>query len=99
MNPISKRLFDALRRNWQDLLIVLGMIGMSIVVRLATVRSLDVGGDPAKKWFFVRTWSYENHFEKWDHHMSRMGINGVIYLVQKLFGTDALAYFIAPMAV
>lgn len=99
MNPMLKRLFDALRRNWQDLVIVLGMIGMSVAVRLATVRSLDVGGDPAKKWFFVRTWSYENHFDKWDHHMARMGINGVIWIVQKLFGTEALDYFVAPIAI
>jgi hypothetical protein len=99
MSEVLNRVRDWLRRHAKDLIILLGIVGMSVAVRLATVRSLDVGGDPAKKWFFVRTWSYENHFDKWDHHMGRMGINGILYLVQKLFGTEALAYFIAPMAI
>jgi hypothetical protein len=63
------------------------------------VDGIDVGGDAIGKWQFVRQWSYANDFKNatWDHHMTRMGVNVVTWLVQKTFGTNWRAYYVGPM--
>lgn len=63
------------------------------------VDGLDTGGDAVSKWHFVRQWSWNNDFQhsKWTHHMTRMGVNVVAWIVQKLFGAEWQSYYIAPL--
>jgi hypothetical protein len=59
---------------------------------------VEYGGDAVEKWQFVRQWSYGNDFSHatWTHHMARVGVNGMAWLVQKAFGTGWRAYYVLP---
>lgn len=84
--------------NWQDWLPVAALVALFLFVH-RRLDGLDVGGDAVSKWQFVRQWSYANDFSaaKWDHHMTRFGVNGFTWLVQKLFSTNWRAYYIGPV--
>lgn len=81
-----------------DTLAIAALVGLFLFAH-RFVDGLDVGGDAVAKWQFVRQWSYANDFSnvRWDHHMTRMGVNAVTWLVQKIFGTNWRSYYIAPM--
>lgn len=89
-----------LKRHWQDLVIVSALCVLSFWVRRLTLWDIEAGGDAVKKWFFVKQWSFQNSFKDipWNHHLARLGINFWAYVAQKLWGTDATVYFIAPVA-
>jgi len=58
---------------------------------------VEFGGDAVEKWQFARQWSWQNHFQgKWTHHMTRMGVNALSWLVQKLFGRSWHSYSYGP---
>jgi len=84
--------------NWQDWLAVAALVALFLFVH-RFLDGLDVGGDAVTKWQFVRQWSYANDFSaaKWDHHMTRFGVNAFTWLVQKLFSTNWRSYYIAPV--
>lgn len=94
--------FGALARrfriNCADTLAIAALVALFVFAH-RFVDGLDVGGDAVTKWQFVRQWSYANDFHdvKWDHHMTRMGVNVVTWLVQKIFSTNWRAYYIGPM--
>jgi hypothetical protein len=94
--------FAALRRKLQDscpdTLAIAALVGLFLFAH-RFVDGIDVGGDAVAKWQFVRQWSYANDFSNvtWDHHMTRMGVNVVAWLVQKIFGSNWRSYYIAPM--
>jgi hypothetical protein len=81
-----------------DALAIAGLVALFLFAH-RFVDGVDVGGDAISKWQFVRQWSYANDFEaaRWDHHMARMGVHVVTWLVQKTFGTSWRSYYIAPM--
>ena len=89
-----------LKRHWQDLVIVTVLILLSLWVRRLTLWDIEGGGDAVRKWFFVKQWSFANSFKDipWNHHLARFGINFWAYVAQKLWGTGATVYFIAPVA-
>ena len=84
--------------DWQTWLTVAALVGLFLFVH-RRLDGLDVGGDAVTKWQFVRQWSYANDFSaaKWDHHMTRFGVNFVAWLVQKVFSTNWRAYYIGPV--
>jgi 4-amino-4-deoxy-L-arabinose transferase-like glycosyltransferase len=85
---------------WPDLLIVAGLVGLFLYAN-RFVDGLDSGGDAVSKWQFARQWSYDNHFRHavWNHHMTRMGVNAVAWLGQKLCGPGWRTYYVVPMFV
>lgn len=89
-----------LKRHWQDLVIVTALIVLSLWVRRLTLWDIEAGGDAVRKWFFVKQWSFANSFKEipWNHHLARLGINFWAYVAQKIWGTGASVYFIAPVA-
>lgn len=88
------------KRHWQDLVIVTALILLSLWVRRLTLWDIEAGGDAIRKWFFVKQWSFANSFKEipWNHHLARFGINFWAYVAQKIWGTGAPVYFIAPVA-
>jgi hypothetical protein len=88
---------SAITVDWQDTLIVAGLLGLfSFVHRRLEV--VEFGGDAVAKWQFARQWWY--HFD-WahgdlDHHSGRMGVNVVAFLAQALFGRGWKSYYVAP---
>src|SRR4051812_3916920 len=81
-----------------DTLAIVALIALFLFAH-RFVDGIDVGGDAITKWQFVRQWSYANDFKNvpWDHHMARMGVNVVTWLVQKTVGTNWRAYYVGPM--
>jgi hypothetical protein len=59
---------------------------------------VEMGGDAVLKWHFVRQWAYGNDLGQasWDHHTARMGVNGLTWLIQSIFGRNWRAYYIGP---
>lgn len=96
---LTANALGALKRHWQDVVIVTALCALSLWVRRLTLWDIEGGGDAVRKWFFVKQWAYANSFREipWNHHMSRVGINAWAYLTQQLWGTDAAVYFIAPV--
>jgi hypothetical protein len=97
MNQLLARAKGVLKERWADAILLLVIAAASAWVRLSSVYPLDIGGDPARKWWFVRTWSYANVATNWEHHMTRMAINGFVLPFQKVFGEHGAAYFIPPI--
>lgn len=85
------------RRRSADALITLALIAATVTVRVATLYPLDIGGDPARKWWFARTWIYANQASDWEHHMTRMAINAFVFPIQRIFGEYGTAYYIGPV--
>jgi hypothetical protein len=79
-----------------DLLTIGALVLATVIVRVATLRTIDLGGDAAFKWFFVRSWSASNPW-KFDHHTARFAINIPIWLSQRLLGTHPDVMYVAPL--
>lgn len=97
---LTANALGVLKRYWQDLVIVAALVVLSLWVRRLTLWDIEAGGDAIRKWFFVKQWSYANSFKEilWNHHLARVGINFWAYVAQKIWGTGATVYFIAPVA-
>jgi hypothetical protein len=82
---------------WPDIAVVVSLLGLFVIVH-RFVECVEIGGDAISKWHFVRQWSYANDFShaKWDHHHSRMGVNVLTWVVQKIFGRNWRAYYVGP---
>lgn len=68
----------------------------TLVVRLITLRTIDLGGDATFKWFFVRSWQYANPWI-FDHHTARFSINVPTWLVQRCFGSHPNGMYVTPL--
>lgn len=82
-----------------DAAIIALLMAACLAVRLLTLEMPELGGDAYKKWHFVRQWFFNNDFTEvpWNHHFARLGMNVPTYLVQALFGSDPLNYYVAPV--
>lgn len=98
LRPLGEFAWQRARGNWQNWLVVAALVVLFLFAH-RFLDGLDVGGDAVSKWQFVRQWSYANDFSaaKWDHHMTRFGVNGITWLVQKTFSTNWRSYYIAPV--
>jgi hypothetical protein len=88
------------RQAAEHALIVLGLVGLCVCVRLLWLEPIEISGDNTYKWNFVRQWFHDNDFShaKWNHHMARFGINLPVFFVQALSAETARAYYVAPIA-
>ncbi len=96
---VTANAWSGLKRSWPDVVILCWLVVLSLWVRRLTLMDIEGGGDAVRKWFFVKQWSYANSFAdiEWNHHLARFGVNIWAFIVQKLWGTSASSYYIAPM--
>src|SRR5688572_4510965 len=87
------------KQNWLDIGLVLGVAGVTLVSRWATLEPIEVSGDPLDYWFFVKSWFYGGEFGKLDHHDARFGIHIWLFLVQLFCGESAQFTYVAPLIV
>lgn len=90
-----------LKRHWADVVIITCLALLSVWVRRLTLAEIEGGGDAIRKWFFVKQWSYATPMSEiaWNHHLARMGINVWAFVAQKLLGTGAAIYYVAPVGI
>jgi hypothetical protein len=69
----------------------------ALVTLASTLPGLDMGGDAAWKWAFVRSWGRGLPWV-FDHHTARFAINLPIYLSQRVFGAHPNVMYVAPIA-
>jgi 4-amino-4-deoxy-L-arabinose transferase-like glycosyltransferase len=99
VNQLVNRLLGWLAANATDI-VILGFLGaLTVLVRVLTLEGVDTGGDAIEKWHFVRQWFYRNTFHHglWNHHMARIGVNGVAWVAQRLFGRGPGTYYAVPI--
>ena len=102
LDSVRRAVVESVRRKLAytcpDTLVIAALVALFLFAH-RFVDGIDVGGDAISKWQFVRQWSYANDFKNvhWDHHMARMGVNVVTWLVQKTVGTNWRAYYVGPM--
>jgi hypothetical protein len=72
------------------------LVVASAVVRMVTLRTIDLGGDATFKWFFVRSWRYANAWV-FDHHTARFSINLPIWVVQRAIGSHPNGMYVLPL--
>jgi len=94
----ARRLARWAASSWQDIVIVLALLGLYLYVH-RFVDGLDPGGDAVTKWQFARQWSWHNSFRHvaWNHHMTRMGVNVVAWLAQRICGSGWRTYYLVPL--
>lgn len=75
------------------------VIALTLFVRLSLLQRIESGGDPLDNWFWVKQWKYNTGLLDGylNHHHSRFGIHWLTWIVQRLFGTHPVNYFIAPL--
>lgn len=83
-------------RFWEEFWAVLVLVVAAGALLIATLPGIDMGGDAAWKWSFVRSWG---HGLPWvyDHHTARFAVNVPIYLSQRLLGTHVNVMYVAPV--
>lgn len=82
---------------WFDPAVTCVLTLAALVALASTLPSLDMGGDAAWKWAFVRCWGRGLPWV-FDHHTARFAINLPIYLSQRAFGAHPNAMYVAPIA-
>jgi dolichyl-phosphate-mannose-protein mannosyltransferase len=72
---------------------------LTLFVRWASLERIESGGDPLDNWFFVKQWAHNTGlFSGYlNHHNSRFGIHWLTWIVQRVFGTHPVYYFIPPV--
>lgn len=85
-----------LRARGVDLSVTIVSVAAAAWLLIATLPGIDMGGDAAWKWAFVRGW---DHGLPWvfDHHTARFTVNLPIYLTQRLLGTQVNVMYVAPL--
>src|ERR1051325_6731093 len=91
--PPARSLAGRLERG-PELLLVLAVVLFSLTVRLLLLEPVEIGGDALNKWQFVREWFHAFDLGKveWNHHLTRMGVNVPLAVIQAIFGRHALVY-------
>ena len=89
-----------LASNAPDLVVVFALSALCLLHRLETLEPVNVGGDAAIKWQFVREWFYAHDFghAEWNHHMTRFGVLVPAYIAQRIMGHGLSGYYAAPLA-
>jgi hypothetical protein len=100
LRRVQGRAASFLSEHGVDTLNIVSLVGLATAVFLLKLEPIGIGGDAIRKWFFVRQWFHADDFAgaKWDHHMARLGVNGLAYLAQLVFGHEGRAYYVAPVS-
>ena len=97
MPPSSPSPSSATARDQGDDRWVVGvLVLLTAGLLVATLPGIDMGGDAAWKWAFVRSWGRGLPWV-YDHHTARFGVNVPIYFAQQLLGTELNAMYAAPV--
>jgi hypothetical protein len=83
-------------RSRDDLVILTALSAATVAVRVLTLRTIDLGGDAAFKWFFVKSQAYANPWV-FDHHTARFAIILPIWIVQRIFGAHPNGMYVLPL--
>lgn len=96
---MKERVRGWLARYGVDVALCAFIVVLTVFVRWATLDQVESGGDPLDNWFFVKQWGHtDGLFSGYlNHHNSRFGIHWITWVVQRLFGTETVDYFIAPV--
>jgi hypothetical protein len=89
------------QRAWRtELALALGVVAFSVAVRCLLLEPVEIGGDALNKWQFVREWfhAFEWRDVEWNHHLTRLGVNVPLAVIQALFGRHAGVYHVAAVA-
>jgi Dolichyl-phosphate-mannose-protein mannosyltransferase len=101
----ARATFGAWLREWlsprrSEVMLGVGVVLCTFLVRFVELEPIEVGGDALNKWHFVRQWFH--HFDVthvvWDHHLSRLGVNIPVGVIQAVFGRRAPVYHLASLA-
>ncbi|WP_291329230.1 hypothetical protein [Desulfovibrio sp. UCD-KL4C] len=89
------------RYNFSDfsinLFYVLGIVVLSIAVRILSLEYIEIGGDSLAAWENVVNLVNNGCYIEWTHHTIRWAINLPLYLMLKAFGTASANYYILPI--
>jgi hypothetical protein len=83
-------------RRSDDLLVIAVLLLAAAGLLIATLPGIDMGGDAAWKWAFVRSWGRGLPWV-YDHHTARFAVNVPIYVSQRVLGTHVNAMYAAPV--
>jgi hypothetical protein len=83
----------------QEQKIIIGLIVLSLLFRLLTSQFIERSGDAIHKWGVLRCFTETGNWYPAviDHHMLRWSINFPVLLIQMIFGTSPLVYYIFPV--
>jgi dolichyl-phosphate-mannose-protein mannosyltransferase len=82
-----------------DVVLCLLLTALTLYVRWASLEPIESGGDPLDNWFWVKQWAHNTGLLSGylNHHNSRFGIHWLTWIVQRLFGTEPVYYYVAPV--
>ncbi len=78
-------------------IILLLLILFTLFFRLLTAANIETGGDAAGVWFYAKKLLYGLPYDRWSHHAARFGMIFPVYLIQAVFGTHPVVYYITPL--
>lgn len=73
------------------------LILFTLFFRLLTVANIETGGDAAGVWFYAKKLYYGLPYHTGSHHAARFGMIIPVYLIQSIFGTHPVVYYITPL--
>ncbi|MFA6102232.1 MAG: glycosyltransferase family 39 protein [Victivallaceae bacterium] len=93
--------YSILLDKWPERKIILSLVVLSLFFRLLTSQFIERSGDAIHKWGVLRCFVETGNWYPAviDHHMLRWSINFPVLLIQKIFGTSPLVYYIFPCLV
>jgi hypothetical protein len=88
------------RLDADELTIAVSLVALSVLVRVLWLSPVEIWGDAGQKWHFARQLAYANDFRHadWSHHMARFGVIVPVFLMQRVLGSAAKVYYVAPVA-
>jgi hypothetical protein len=99
---VRPRLIAALRRlrpHLPELALAVAVAAFAISYRVVHLEPLEIGGDALNKWHFARQWFHRFDITqvRWDHHLTRFGVNLPLGLLQLFIGRAAIGYHVAAL--
>ena len=95
-------IYNVYKTSWNkiitpDTIILFLLIIFTILVRLLTLQMIGTGSDEVWNWFSAKKLFYGFPYNSWNHHTARFGIIIPVFLVQKVFGTHPVVYYIPTL--
>lgn len=89
-------------RRWRDYshaYVLVGLLAVTVIVRLSTLPMIEMGGDAVKAWFNAKqlTLGIAGRYWEWDHHAVRFAIIVPTALIQLVFGLRPHVYYMFPI--
>jgi len=82
------------KRFWVELVEILFLFVLIYSLRIHATVLVENSGDSFVKWFQVKRLCHGLDYSRLDHHTMRWGINFLILLFQKIFGTQPSTYYL-----